>query len=111
VGNWTITGTPGNVVTVITTTGGPHNLAKTGGGVIVTDYMSITGSSATPSSTWYAGANSTNGGSNSGWIFGGTSYNSSVSEFATATDSIIGAYPWTLIDDSQDPNWQNINTA
>lgn len=111
VGNWTITGTPGNVVTVRTSTAATHNLVKTGGGVIVTDYMSISNSAATPSSTWYAGANSTNGGGNSGWIFGGTSYNSSVSESAAATDSIIGAYPWNLIDNSQNPNWQNINNS
>jgi predicted outer membrane repeat protein len=131
VGAWTITGTAGNVVTLRSTTGGTHNLVKTGGGAIATDYMSITDSSATPSSTWYAGNNSTNVSNNSGWIFGAlyissifelstvtdatsvapSVFNVQLADSATATDSIIGAYPWDLIDDSQNPNWQNINTA
>jgi hypothetical protein len=71
VSDWTITGTPGNLVT-LTRTGasGTFTLAKTGGGVISgIDYLSISNSAATPSSTWYAGANSTNGGGNTGWIF------------------------------------------
>jgi hypothetical protein len=109
VGAWTITGTAGNVVTIITTTTGTHNLVKTGGGVIATDYMSITDSAATPANTWFAGSNSTNVSGNSGWIFGGTSYSSSISESSTITDVVIGALQWNLIDDSQTPNWQNIN--
>ena len=110
VGAWTITGTAGNVVTLRSTTGGTHNLVKTGGGVIVINYMSITDSAATPASTWYAGANSTNVSGNSGWIFGGTSYASGISEFATATDVISGAYLWNLIENAQNPTWVTIPT-
>lgn len=69
--NWTITGTAGNVVT-LTRTGasGTFTLAKSGGGVISgVDYLSISNSTASPTNTWYAGANSTNGGGNTNWLF------------------------------------------
>jgi len=69
VGNWTVVGSSGNLVSVTSTSGGAHNLVKTGGGSVNTDYLSITNSSASPSITWYAGANSTNVSNNSGWIF------------------------------------------
>jgi len=71
VSDWTITGTAGNVVT-LTRTGasGTFTLAKTGGGIISgINYLSISNSTASPADTWYAGANSTNGGGNTGWIF------------------------------------------
>jgi hypothetical protein len=131
VGAWTITGTAGNVVTLRSTTGGTHNLVKTGGGVIATDYMSITDSSATPSNTWFAGPNSTNVSNNSGWIFGGTPYSLSILETSTVTDAtsfapfvlnvqfsdsaaitdaVVGAFLWNLIDDNQNANWVTITT-
>lgn len=70
VGAWSIAGTLGNVVTIKSVTAGStHNLSKTGGGTISSDYLSISDSSASPASTWYAGANSTNVSNNSGWIF------------------------------------------
>lgn len=50
-----------------------HALVKSGGGVISCDYLAIAHSVATPSSTWYAGANSTDNQATatagSGWIF------------------------------------------
>ena len=70
VGNFTVLGSAGNVVTLSRTGGsGTFTLTKTGGGVISSDYLSISNSAATPASTWYAGTNSTNGGGNTGWIF------------------------------------------
>lgn len=71
VSNWTITGTSGNVVTLSRTgASGTFTLAKSGGGVISgVDYLSISNSTASPTNTWYAGANSTNGGGNTNWIF------------------------------------------
>lgn len=69
VGAWTITGTPGNVVTLQSSSTSSYTLNKTGGGTVSCDYMSISRSTATPGSTWYAGANSTDGGNNSGWSF------------------------------------------
>jgi hypothetical protein len=72
VANWTITGTVGNVVTLNSSTAATQStLTKTGGGVISgIDYLSIQDSNATPGSTWYAGANSTNVSNNTGWTFG-----------------------------------------
>lgn len=50
-----------------------HALTKTGGGTISSDFLNIQHSVATPSSTWYAGANSINNQGvstvGSGWIF------------------------------------------
>lgn len=69
VGAWTITGTAGNVVTLQSSSTSSYTLNKTGGGTVSVDYMSISRSTATPGSTWYAGANSTDGGNNSGWNF------------------------------------------
>ena len=57
------------MVTIGSTTGATHNLVKTGGGVISGDYLSISNSVVSPADTWYAGANSFDGGGNSGWIF------------------------------------------
>ena len=71
VSNWTVTGTVGNVVTLQRTgASGTFTLSKTGSGVVSgIDYLNISNSTASPTSTWYAGANSTNGGGNTGWIF------------------------------------------
>jgi hypothetical protein len=71
VSNWTITGTSGNVVTLSRTgASGTFTLAKSGGGVISgVDYLIISNSTASPTNTWYAGANSTDGGGNTNWLF------------------------------------------
>jgi hypothetical protein len=71
VSNWTITGTVGNLVTLSRTgASGTFTLAKSGGGVISgLDYLSISNSTASPINTWYAGANSTDGGGNTNWLF------------------------------------------
>lgn len=69
VANWTAVGSAGNIITIASSTAATHTLTKTGGGTILTDYMSISNSTATPASTWYA-TNSTDGGGNSGWTFG-----------------------------------------
>ena len=67
---WSIAGTLGNVVTLNSSTAGTQaTLTLSGGGVISSDYLSIQDSAATPSTTWYAGANSTNVSNNTGWIF------------------------------------------
>jgi hypothetical protein len=68
ISNWEIDGTPGNLVTIGSTTVGTHTLTKVTG-TVSADYLSISRSSATGGATWYAGANSTNGGNNTGWIF------------------------------------------
>jgi hypothetical protein len=67
--NWNVRGTAGNLVTIGSVTAANHTLTKLSG-TVSADYLSISRSTATPSTlTWYAGANSTNGGNNTGWIF------------------------------------------
>ena len=96
VSNWTATGTVGNVIT-LTRTGasGTFTLAKSGGGVISgVDYLSISNSTASPTNTWYAGANSTDGGGNTNWLFtaGPTDILGSASINGTATVTGLGNY-------------------
>ena len=74
VSDFTVSGSAGNLVTLRRTGAtGTFTVTKSGGGIINggagVDYLSISNSAATPSSTWYAGANSTDGGGNTGWIF------------------------------------------
>ena len=65
------------------------------GGKVDLDYMSISGSTAT-ANKFYAGANSTNGGSNTGWIF---TERPKFSIDPTASEKVaIRPYPWV------DPN-------
>jgi len=69
--NWDISGTAGNLVTIrSSTSGSAHTLSKSTG-TVSSNYLSISDSTATGGATWYAGANSVDGGNNSGWIFSG----------------------------------------
>lgn len=71
VGNWGVYGSPGNLVTIRSTSAGsPFTLTKSSAGpVYAVDYLNVKDSTATPGSVWYAGANSVDSGNNSGWIF------------------------------------------
>jgi hypothetical protein len=66
--NWSVSGTAGNLVTIGATTTSAATLSKASG-TVSSDYLSISYSTATGGATWYAGANSTDGGNNTGWIF------------------------------------------
>jgi len=70
---FTVSGTAGNLITINSTNTATHALTKSGGGTISSDYLNIQHSVATPSTTWYAGANSTDNQATttagSGWIF------------------------------------------
>ena len=68
--NWSVSGTAGNLVTIQSATAFSHTLSKPSG-TVSADYLSISRSTATGGAAWYAGANSTNGGNNLGWIFTG----------------------------------------
>lgn len=74
-----------------TSAASPATLILTSGVVSTPDYLSISNVRAySLSSTWYAGANSTNLGS-LGWIFasaGGTVYSVTITETGTGTDAI-----------------------
>ena len=72
--NFNLNGTAGNLITIDSTGAGAHTLSKASGTVTV-DYLSITDSNATGGATWNAGANSVNGGGNTGWIFAGAGGN------------------------------------
>lgn len=68
VSTWSAFGTASNLLTIGSITAAGHTLTSTGG-VVSSDYLSISRSTVTPSTTWYAGTHSTDGGNNSGWIF------------------------------------------
>ena len=66
--NFSLSGTAGNLITIGSVTAASHTLSKASG-TVSGDYLSISRSTATGGALWYAGANSTNGGNNTGWIF------------------------------------------
>ena len=66
--NFSLSGTAGNLITIGSVTAASHTLSKASG-TVSADFLSISQSTATGGAAWYAGANSTNGGNNSGWIF------------------------------------------
>jgi len=66
--NFSLSGTAGNLITIGSVTAASHTLSKASG-TVSADYLSISRSTATGGASWYAGANSTNGGNNSGWVF------------------------------------------
>jgi hypothetical protein len=67
--NLTSNGSAGVLAIATSTNASIWEINKTGGGTVCTDFMSIARSLATPVSTWYAGANSTDVGLNTGWTF------------------------------------------
>lgn len=69
VGGWQIKGASGAVITIDSPTAATHSLTATGVGIISTDYLSIKNSVASPTTTFFAGANSTDVSGNTGWIF------------------------------------------
>jgi hypothetical protein len=91
---WTATGAATRVLTVSgTSAASPGTLIYTGAGTAANvDYLSISNVRAYDIfNEWYAGNNSTNGGS-LGWYFvsaGGTVYAATITESGTGTDSII----------------------
>jgi voltage-gated potassium channel Kch len=69
VADFTASGTSGNLLTLARTgASGTFALSKTSG-VVGVNFISVSNSVATGGATWYAGANSTDGGNNTGWIF------------------------------------------
>lgn len=62
-----LSGSDGHMHTLQGTTATDWYLAKSGGGMVVADYLNISYSNASPANTWYYGANSIYGEGNSGW--------------------------------------------
>lgn len=67
--SWLITGTSGNVITLQRASSGIFTLVKTYPRNVSVNFLSISNSTASPNFIWYAGANSTDGGGNTGWVF------------------------------------------
>jgi hypothetical protein len=66
--DWNASGESTRLLTIGSVTAASHTLSKASG-TVSSDYLSISRSTATGGAGWYAGANSTNGGNNSGWVF------------------------------------------
>lgn len=62
-------GNGSNVITISSVTAATHTVTKASG-IIRGNYLSLTNSIAAGGAAWYAGESSTNGGGNTGWIFG-----------------------------------------
>lgn len=67
-GTFNVNGTATKLMTIDTITAATHTLAKSSG-TVSCDYLSVKNSLAGGGATWYAGANSTDAGGNTGWIF------------------------------------------
>ncbi|MBC7218610.1 MAG: DUF2341 domain-containing protein [Hadesarchaea archaeon] len=68
VNSFTATGAPGSMITISSATSATHTLSKASG-IVNCDYLVLSYSVATGGAFWYAGANSVDGGNNSGWRF------------------------------------------
>lgn len=68
--NWSVSGIPGNLVTIGSATAASHTLSKSSG-TVNASFLSISRSTATGGATWNA-IDSTDGGNNSGWLFRNT---------------------------------------
>jgi hypothetical protein len=64
-----VNGTSGNLVTIGTVGNTGTFTLSLAVGVGYGNYLSLSRSTATGGAFWYAGANSTNGGNNTGWVF------------------------------------------
>lgn len=69
VGDFTVAGSLGNVVTINSSSAGSAATLSKSSGIVDVNYLSIRDSTATGGATWYAGANSTNVSNNTGWLF------------------------------------------
>jgi hypothetical protein len=66
--DWNASGETTRLLTIGSVTAASHTLSKASG-TVSSDFLSISRSTATGGAGWYAGANSTDGGNNSGWVF------------------------------------------
>lgn len=86
-------GSGGSLVYASSTAATNATLTKSGGGTICEDYLYITDLTGSPVSTWYAGANSTDGGDNTNWTFTacpGGDPNSSSRQYGIPNEKVRG---------------------
>ncbi len=88
---FSLSGTSGNLITIGSSASTNHTLSKASGTVSVS-FCSISKSNGTGGATWEALTTNGNvdGGSNTGWDFGGVIYAAAIAEAATVTDAILG---------------------
>lgn len=85
--DFSVSGSSGNVITLQRTgSSGTFTLSQASG-YVQSDYLSISNSTATGGAVWFAGANSTDGGGNSGWSFASSTTSSSTTTTITTTSS------------------------
>lgn len=102
---FTVTGTAGNLMTIGSITAATHTLMKAGGGTISSDYLSISNSTATPATTWYAWANSTDGGNNTWWIFTVPPSSTSIKTINWLVYTSVKTVKWLAISSIKSFNW------
>lgn len=71
-GSFNVNGTSGKLMTIGSITAANHTLSMPPGNTVNCNYLSISRSKATGGAVWFANTTSTDGGNNSGWIFGNT---------------------------------------
>lgn len=89
VGGWDVVGTSGNNITMDSSSTTNHTISVASGNV-VSDYLTLSDSTATGGATFYAGANSTDaGGGNTGWSFTspGVNYTQNNNDGVTTTNA------------------------
>lgn len=69
VSNFTAVGTAGRLLTIDSSSAGTRATLSKTSGTVNANYLNIKDSAATGGAIWNAGANSVNGGNNTGWIF------------------------------------------
>jgi hypothetical protein len=70
VSNFNFSGLAGQVCTIRSSVFSSQYTISKANGVVSVDYLDIQDSNVTGGAAWYAGANSTNNGNNTGWVFG-----------------------------------------
>lgn len=81
-----IVGSPG-IVHVIQSSGASTTTISKASGIVSCDYVNISWSTATGGAYFAAGANSTNGGNNVGWVFGAASFPLTIADSITTFDN------------------------
>jgi hypothetical protein len=65
VADWQVSGSPGNLISLVSLPAGtPVSITKTGGGNVLADYLSVTDVKGFPGYSWFVGPHSVNVGSN-----------------------------------------------
>jgi hypothetical protein len=87
--DWNASGESTRLLTIGSVTAASHTLSKASG-TVSADFLSISRSTATGGATWNAGANSTDGGNNLGWIFGVTPVNATANVTGVEATGAVG---------------------